>query len=628
MLFGLFLLISMIMSCQYEDQKKTFSDIDALPMNLLSLDDFSEFRSAGENWSIAGNVQSDYLTEQSMEVIEGEGILVNIPSIEADANLFTELEHGDLELKLEFLVPKGSNSGIYFQGRYEVQILDSWGVREPGFADVGGIYERWDASKPEGERGFEGSAPMVNAGLAPGLWQEYHIIFRAPRFDEAGNKVDNARFEKVYLNGALIQEDVEVTGPTRAAAFDDEAATGPLMLQGDHGPVAFRNFRYKAYSQTDSLSIGEIEYKVYDYRGDLTPVDFDGLELLAEGVTDSFRVGALSPQGQHYAMTFSGVIEVPVTGDYLFQTLMNNGGNLYINDELVVENTGEVNIGEFDSQFLGTIIHLTEGTHRLDLSYFQKIWGRNISVFYEGPNMERRTLASTAPVSSAARVEPVVVAPGKDAPVLIGGFVNFGDEKRTHTLSVGHPEGIHYSYDLNRASLLSFWREPFADVTQMWEGRGHEQLLVPMNAAVEESSGITIGTPGNDNFFDNQSLEKGSGVREYQLNAEGHPVFISMYDNIQVEDFIRPAGDSNGFVRTLTYRSGPPQNNKVGRLAQGDSIELLSNGLYRINGRYYISIEESNEHEPEIAEENGIQALLIPILRDTDNSEIQYQLIW
>jgi hypothetical protein len=321
-------------ACQKEagtDEPKGSEKITALPFNHIPLDDLSGFASTGSNWSVVGNVQSDYQAEHSMEIIGGTGVLANLPDDEPEEHIFTELEHGDLELKIEFLVPKGSNSGIYFQGRYEAQILDSWGVREPGFADVGGIYERWDDSQPEGERGFEGFAPKVNAGLAPGLWQEYHIIFRAPRFDEAGNKLENARFEKVYLNGALIQENVEVTGPTRAAAFDDEAATGPLMLQGDHGPVAFRNIRYKAYSQTDSLSIGEIEYRVYDYRGDLTPVDFDGLELLAEGVTDSFRVSELSPQDQHYAMTFSGNIEVPVTGDYLFQTLMNNGGNLYIN---------------------------------------------------------------------------------------------------------------------------------------------------------------------------------------------------------------------------------------------------------------------------------------------------------
>jgi hypothetical protein len=69
------------------------------------------------------------------------------------------------------------------------------------------------------------------------------VVFRAPRFDQQGSKIGNARFVKVVLNGQIIHEDVEVTGPTRAATFenDPEAKKGPLMLQGDHGPVAYRN---------------------------------------------------------------------------------------------------------------------------------------------------------------------------------------------------------------------------------------------------------------------------------------------------------------------------------------------------------------------------------------------------
>ena len=69
------------------------------------------------------------------------------------------------------------------------------------------------------------------------------MIFQAPRFDENGKKTANAKFVKVIHNGQVIHENVEVTGPTRAAAFADEKATGPLMFQGDHGPVAYRNLR-------------------------------------------------------------------------------------------------------------------------------------------------------------------------------------------------------------------------------------------------------------------------------------------------------------------------------------------------------------------------------------------------
>ena len=77
----------------------------------------------------------------------------------------------------------------------------------------------------------------------PGEWQTYDVEFRAPRFDENGRKTANATFVSVVWNGELVHENVEVDGPTRASMLNDEAPEGPLMLQGDHGPVAYRNIR-------------------------------------------------------------------------------------------------------------------------------------------------------------------------------------------------------------------------------------------------------------------------------------------------------------------------------------------------------------------------------------------------
>ena len=73
------------------------------------------------------------------------------------------------------------------------------------------------------------------------MWQSYQIWFRAPRFNPVGEKTENARFLRVLYNGLSVQENVEVVGGTRAHMNIPEAATNPIMLQGDHGPVAFRN---------------------------------------------------------------------------------------------------------------------------------------------------------------------------------------------------------------------------------------------------------------------------------------------------------------------------------------------------------------------------------------------------
>jgi hypothetical protein len=188
---------------------------------------------------------------QKFVIQAGEGVLVN-GAAGRTVDILTGHEHGDVEAHIEFMVPKGSNSGIYFQGRYEIQVFDSWGVERPQHSDCGGIYERWRDGK-----GFEGHAPRVNAAKPPGEWQTFEVVFRAPRFDASGRKVANARFVRVVHNGQVVHEDVEVTGPTRAARFEnDEQATGPLMLQGDHGPVAYRNLRLKPWSPAGGTAGG------------------------------------------------------------------------------------------------------------------------------------------------------------------------------------------------------------------------------------------------------------------------------------------------------------------------------------------------------------------------------------
>ena len=255
-----------------------------LPLTTLPLESMREFRAVGPNWQIVGGVDSDRDMRWSLDTSPGSGILVNKPEEDANDNLFTTWEHGDIELELDFMMPKGSNSGIYLQGRYEVQLLDSWGVKDPKFGDCGGIYERWDNSRPEGHQGYEGRPPRINASRAPGLWQHYKIIFYAPRFDDEGNKIANARFVRVEHNGVVIHENVEVTGSTRAAAFDDEQPMGPLMIQGDHGPVAFRNIRYKHYGQ-EHVRLDDLRYRFYEGRFEQLP-DFAQAQPLMEDAVD------------------------------------------------------------------------------------------------------------------------------------------------------------------------------------------------------------------------------------------------------------------------------------------------------------------------------------------------------
>lgn len=188
------------------------------------------------DWAAVGEVAVNPADPKLFAAKPGEGVLYNGASGKS-VNLISVEEFGDVEAHIEFCIPKDSNSGVYFQGRYEIQVLDSYGKTELKYGDCGGVYHN--------NKGFEGHAPTVNACKAPGDWQTFDVVFQAPRFDAAGKKTANAKFVKVTHNGKVIHENIEVNAPTIAATFSDEKPAGPFMFQGDHGPVAYRNLRIK-----------------------------------------------------------------------------------------------------------------------------------------------------------------------------------------------------------------------------------------------------------------------------------------------------------------------------------------------------------------------------------------------
>lgn len=208
---------------------------------------------AKDDWMVVGGVKVHPDDEKKLKAVDGTGVIVNGVNGRT-RNLITKKEHRDVHAEIEFMVPKGSNSGVYFMGRYEVQVLDSYGKDKLYFGDCGGIYARWDSARGKGNERFDGRPPSVNAAKAPGEWQKFEVWFRAPRFNEKGDKIADARFVKVIHNGKVIHEDVAISGPTRAGIANDERAEGPLMLQGDHGPVAYRNIRVRDVDLTDKGS--------------------------------------------------------------------------------------------------------------------------------------------------------------------------------------------------------------------------------------------------------------------------------------------------------------------------------------------------------------------------------------
>lgn len=217
-----------------------FDDPEVVDLGLL------EAWRTSKGWEPVRSVGLDPGNPKALAAEPGEGGFYN-GSTGRGPNLVSKEEFGDVALHVEFVVPKGSNSGVKFQGVYEVQIYDSFGsTKKPSGRDNGGIYARSE-EKPKYHQIDDGQAPSANASRPPGEWQVLDATFLAPRFDASGKKVDCARIT-VVLNGQLVQDRVEVHSPTGSAWREPEKPTGPILLQGDHGPVAFRNLRARRLS--------------------------------------------------------------------------------------------------------------------------------------------------------------------------------------------------------------------------------------------------------------------------------------------------------------------------------------------------------------------------------------------
>jgi hypothetical protein len=215
---------------------------------------------AKEVWRVCGDVRLDPANPARLEAV-GPGGGPHATLLCGDdgrgSDLMTEEKFGDYELHLEFNVPKGSNSGVYNRGLFEIQIFDSHGVTRPAFHDCGALYER--------------AVPKENLAKPPGEWQSYDITLKGKRLTLVWNgttvyhdvdvrygETDKAAFDRLNaenrskpaeLRVKLEQKDGKYVGyfgegGTRSSLPGPDRP-GPILLQGDHGPVAYRNIRIR-----------------------------------------------------------------------------------------------------------------------------------------------------------------------------------------------------------------------------------------------------------------------------------------------------------------------------------------------------------------------------------------------
>jgi len=199
-----------------------------------------------DKWDMVGDAMLDRYSDRCLTGKVGTGVLINGMDGKRPSLATKRRDYRDVEVHLEFMVAKGSNSGVIFHGNHEIQILDSYGIRKPTAGHCGGVYPRAE-SKPTYHHIDKGSPPRVNAAKRPGQWQSMDIVFQAARFDKNDNKTAHARFVKVVHNGIVIQEDVEVPYACGPNWDRKQYPQGPIIIQGDYGPIAVRNVHIKEW---------------------------------------------------------------------------------------------------------------------------------------------------------------------------------------------------------------------------------------------------------------------------------------------------------------------------------------------------------------------------------------------
>lgn len=586
------------------------------PMKLLPLNDLTAFQPQAGNWSVAGQVHMHPFIdihddlESAVRVKPGTGVLINQNDDSLRDQLLTRLEHGDIILDLEVMLPKGSNSGIYLQGRYEVQLLDSWGVQQPTYGDIGGIYRNWPNDVyPD----YLGKAPLSNAAKAPGLWQHMRIAFQAPRFDSDGGKVQNAKMVYVDLNGVRIHNNVEIPAPTGGSVELNEVPKGPLMIQGDHGPVAFRNIRYQLM-EAQPVHFSNLRYEIYEGAFD-RPSTVGGDSVSASGTMAQFTV-APAMDFSTFGMRIQGQLTVAASGQYDFQLEGGGGVRLQVGGQSL-----EVAHSRRFSEPLE--LKLDEGTHDFELVYYKREgWFPTRLAWYNltAHPAPMHALSSFPPPSgSGAIVERV-----GQRPRLLRAFLDYEnnrEDRLTHTIGVGTPQGAHYVYDLKAGTPVCIWRGGFVDATPMWNGRG-DGSFSPLGSPVYLPKGHSVAPLSTPTASFPEGLSEAAGFRNvgYEVDPKtGHPVFLYEMEGASIRDEVLPGSTGKGLVRHL-HLEGSTAPFFV-RLAAGENIRQLQGGLYEVDQKYYIELPQGINAT--LREIGGKSELLLPL-----HNQIEYTINW
>jgi hypothetical protein len=590
----------------------------------IPLDDLSTFKNPSINWTIEGSVTGNF-NGNTLTATVGKGVMLctlRNPRLTRTDDLYSVMEHGDLKISLDFMVPKGSNSGLYLQSRYEVQIVDSWLKKVPNDEDCGAIYHRWDESRGKGNEGYQGHPPRQNTVKAPGLWNHLEVDFKAPTFDATGKKLTNARFNSVYLNGILIHENVELLGVTRGAILQ-EVAKAPFRIQGDHGQVAFKNIVYEVFEKSD-ISFTSVIYEVTE--GVVNNFKQGNPKMLSSGTIPQVTQKVINIK-KDFLAKYQGKFTTKVADNYTFIGQWEAIGAVIVDNDTVIRGWHQ------PFEYVKGKKKLAAGEHTYTILYTKDYnWRPNsLGIFIQKDQWEKQNITERTSLLDMVPV-PLIEVKTTNQPAVQRSFIMYGNKKISHGINVGMPNGLSFSYDLNQGGFLQLWRGKFLNTTEMWYDRGEPQTSAAMGMTINANDKFPLAYLNNNETEFPESLTKEDlkfkGYKiEKHLNNGGYPSFMYEYKDLKVKDLTTPMEKSEGLNRHLVIDGEVGTTKQLYALiAEGTDIAEVANNRYGIdNQAYYVEVVSTLNNKPFIRENKGKKQLLMLL---TGLKEVSYNVIF
>jgi len=525
-------------------------------------------------WQNASKITLNPINEKKTQIIDGNSIIY---SKAPNSSIVSAIKLQDLKLKFFILQSKSGNAKLNLGDNlsliFDMNSNDTFGAILKNNETI--------------------IKPLAEAKRKEGLWQKVELVLSLTGLN--GIPV----IEKVILNDLLIHSNVLLPNL--------KSTNGSLSFTNQTGLLAFKDFEYIGFEKKQPISISNLTYTLEEtYNADRS---FESKKQEKVSGKSAALTTDIPNNFNKYILHYKGDLTVEKDAMYGFTLEHQGTGKLLIDGEQVV--------GSGEYLYRNPISGLKEikaGKHSFEYIYHPIYWRPVFGIEVSGADFRPYGLNDPKTLPTRQLEGGIFIDNVESKAKKIRSFLNFNETKLTKVISVGTPEKIHYSFDLDNGSLLQVWKGKFADVTQMWHERGEPQLLYP--------SGLLTVLNNEIPFFElsNEVQPKPDVYTEfvnigYDLDEDGIPAYIYNWKNASFTQKFSPNKDG------LLCEINTNQISKFGyTIAIGNEITKLSDNLYKVDN-FYIEINE--KAKVYVKEINGKY-----YLRTNLTGKIAYTLTW